>query len=52
MKNEPRIPWTTQINIKPSSLERLRWVARSERMSLATVIGKLIETYVTEGSTT
>jgi hypothetical protein len=51
MKTEPRIPWTTQINIKPTCLDRLRSVAREERMSLATIIGLAIETYITAGST-
>jgi hypothetical protein len=51
MPNEIRIPWTTQINIKPSCLELLRAMAHGERMSLATTIGLVIESYVTARST-
>lgn len=46
-----RIAWTTRINLRQSSREAIRAVAKEDRISIATVIGIAIETYVTARST-
>lgn len=53
MKDEqPRVTWTTRINVRPAARDLIRERADEERMSVATVIGIAIETYVTTRSTT
>lgn len=46
-----RITWTTRINVKPLCRDLIRSMSRDERMSVATMIGLAIETYVTARST-
>jgi hypothetical protein len=46
-----RVTWTTRINVRPASREMIRLMAHDEHMSVATLIGLAIETYVTERST-
>lgn len=46
-----RIPWLTRINIRPSTRENLRQIAKDERMTMASIIGIAVETYVTARST-
>jgi hypothetical protein len=46
-----RITWTTRINVKPTCRDLLRAMAHDEHLSMATMIGVAIETYVTERST-
>ena len=45
-----RIPWTTRINIRPISREMIRKLARDECISVATLIGHAVETYVSSRS--
>ncbi len=47
-----RISWTTRINVRPASRELLRAMAAGEHISVATLIGLAVESYVTERSTT
>lgn len=46
-----RITWPTRINIKPSAQEAIRLIAKDERQPMATVIGIVIEEYVSARST-
>jgi hypothetical protein len=49
--NERRVPWTTRINIRPSAQELVRRIAETECISVATIIGRTIENYITARST-
>jgi len=46
-----RITWVTRVNLKPVSRDMIRAISREERMSMATIIGMAIESYVTARST-
>lgn len=46
-----RIAWTTRINLRQSSRDAIRTVAKEDCISIATAIGIAIETYVTARST-
>jgi hypothetical protein len=46
-----RITWVTRINVRPGSRDMIRTIAREERLSMASIIGLAIESYVTARST-
>ncbi len=46
-----RITWTTRINVRPTGRDAIQSLARSECISVATMIGIAIENYVTARST-
>ena len=43
--NEPRITWTTRINLRPSQKVSIHDIAERERVSIATLIGTMIDNY-------
>lgn len=45
-----RVTWTTRINIRPSAMTLVRTLADHDRMSVATVLGLAVESYVTSRS--
>lgn len=50
-QDRERVAWTTRINLRPTSRDLIRSIARGECISVATMIGMAIETYVTARST-
>lgn len=52
MDDQPaRVTWMARINIRPPARDEIHLIAKAERMSIATVLGLAIETYVTARST-
>lgn len=49
--DKSRIPWTTRINLRPLAREAIQALAKSERISVATMVGLAIETFITARST-
>lgn len=49
--NEPRITWTTRINLRPSTRATINEIAKIDRISIATIIGAALDEYVTARST-
>jgi hypothetical protein len=45
-----RITWTTRINVRPVTRDMIRTIAHEERLSMASIIGLAIESYVTARS--
>lgn len=46
-----RVTWIARISVRPADWEALKTMAKIERVSIATLIGWAIETYVTARST-
>ena len=46
-----RITWTTRINLRPEAAQQIKRIAHGECISVATMVGIAIESYVTARST-
>jgi hypothetical protein len=50
-EQQSRITWTTRINLRPQAADEIKRIALADRISVATMVGMAIETYVTARST-
>ena len=50
-ERDPRITWTTRINLRRDAADEIKQIALDERISVATMIGMAVETYITARST-
>ena len=49
-QREQRVGWGMRISIKPSTKKAIKFLASLERVSMATVIGRALDDYVTARS--
>jgi hypothetical protein len=50
-EQQSRVTWTTRINLRPQASDQIKAMATADRISVATMIGIAVETYVTARST-